>query len=162
MKKLLFWIAALIVGLTFAVLLSGSAYAVEGTKILTSNEGVLTITVPEMCPDFLGWPARLLGAKKYPNGNKVVVVEAHNGDNVFVTHLWMIKDDKFYCLQIMVTYFPIGMEYDKNKPKEEQMVTEYLEDVQFMNTSVLSGTVQWVKDMTPWKAIEGRISAQLI
>lgn len=144
------------------ILLSGSAYAAEGTKVLSTNEGGLRIVAPEKCPDFLEWPARLMGVHKYPNSNIVAVVESHNGDNVFVTALWVVMDGKFYCLQIMVTYFPIGMEYDKTKPKEDQMKTEILEDTGFMSTGKPSGIIKWVKDMTPWKLLEGRIATQLI
>jgi len=127
----------------------------EGSRIL-NNGADLKIEVPEMCPDFHLWKARLLGSKKYANGNAFGVMEFVNEDQyVFVSGLFAFfkETGKVHCVALLIHYFPPGG-FDKNKPIENQIKSEYMEDLQFMQTGKPSGKLSRVKDLTPFSQIE--------
>jgi len=140
--------------LLFAFLIiTYAAEAKEGTRVLDNGKG-FTVEIPEMCPDFLFWQPRLLGSKQYANGNGIGIIESRNEEEtVFVTAIWAKIESKVYCLGLIITYFP-PKGFDPKKKVEDQMKSEYMEDLQFMSTGKPSGKLSRVKDLTPFPKIE--------
>ena len=157
-KSLLFWLCVFLTAIVFfgVVEIFGKGYP-EGNKTLKLNDE-FQVTVPEKAPDFLYWDGHVLGSKKYPSGSVVVVIETGNPDqHVWATALWVKIKDKVSCVSMMVTYFPIGG-FNKNKPIEDQMKTEFYEDVQFFKTWNASGILTKVEQPTSWEVLHQYLS----
>lgn len=154
MKKHFLAALAILGYLLFAFLIiTYAAEAKEGSRVLDNEKG-FTVEVPEMCPDFLFWQPRLLGSKQYANGNGIAIIESRNEEEtVFVTAIWAKIENKAYCLGLIITYFP-PKGFDPKKKVEDQMKSEYIEDIIFMRTGKPSGVLSRVKDLTPFSQIE--------
>jgi hypothetical protein len=147
MKKLF-----LIVVLVLA--LAGAGWAAEGTKVLTIPE-VLTVTVPEMAPDFVDWEGHFLGGKNYSNGRMIGLIEwGHPDGDLFVATLVLKESDgSFYLILFQVSYFLA--EWDKHLDQPEKyLITEYYEDLGFIKTGKPSGILVRVKEPTKWEAVD--------
>ena len=134
--------------------LASAAWAAEGTKVLTIPE-VLTVTVPEMAPDFVDWEGHFLGGKNYSNGRMIGLVEwEHPDGDIFVATLILKEPDgSFYLILFQVSYFLPGWENHLDQP-EKYLITESYEDEGFMKTGKTSGILVRVKEPTKWEAMD--------
>jgi len=122
MKKIVLVLLAIL------ILCVSFAFA-EETKILYDKSVGLTITVPELAPEFFNWNASLMASEVYPNGNSLYTVQSANQDErVRVISLWCKKSEKVYLLAFAVFY--------ANKKGSEP---ECYEDLGFIKTGAVTG-----------------------
>ena len=141
-KSLLF-----VVLISLFLLLSSPVFpASDGTKTMIDEPTGCVIRVPERVPEFLGWPAMVIGSEKYPNGNALALIESVNEDaTVSVRSLWAMIDGKLYLLAF-------GVAYEAHPDK-----IDLYQDVGFLDTGVPTGRFLQVAESAPLSLFKSKV-----
>ena len=116
----------LVMAALFGLVLWGSTGFAGGAKTLTTDSKSVSVTVPELAPDFLNWEGQMIGMDEYPNGNALLLVGFESPDGrTQVAALVAVIKDKAHVVAIAVWYI--------ERPKAEPDVYE---DLEFLKTGI--------------------------